>query len=186
MDREPDTPSPHRFAPPASERLAEELLRRTAPRLRAILGRYRIPHPDGEDLLQDALVLLVRQGEKLRDPEAYLVSTLRFRCLMFWRSHGRRRQEVVEAAALESLAEPQPPAQETASLRHDLRRILAGLSPPRRRLIRLRYGLGYTVREVAEQLGATPEAVRQRSIQARSLFARHISRHGYFGGSNGV
>lgn len=164
-------------ADPPTDRLAEDLLVRVSPRLRAILARYRIPHPDGEDLLQDALVLMVRKGSALRDPEAYLVTTLRYRCLMFWRSHGRRRHEVMEEAVLEALAEPQPPGQEAAGLRHDLRRILADLPPRRRRLIRLRYGLGYTVREVAEHLGAEPEAVRQRSIQARSLFAQHICRH---------
>ncbi len=164
---------------PAStlEKQAEDLLRRIAPRLRAILARHRIPHPDGEDLLQDALVLLIRKGDTLRNPEAYLISTLQYRCLMFWRSHARRRQEATESATLEALAKPQPPAQEAAGLRHDLRRVLADLPPGRRRLIHLRYNLGYTVREVAAQLEAEPEAVRQRSIQARSLFAQEINRH---------
>lgn len=162
---------------PVPDRETEELLRCVAPRLRAILARHRIPHPDGEDVLQDALVLLIRKGETLRDPEAYLVSTLQYRCLMYWRKQGRRRHEAMETVALETLAAPEPPGQERANLKHDLRRAFAHLSKARKRLVRLRYVLGYTVREVAAHLGAEPESVRQRSIHARNLFARHISRH---------
>ena len=182
-DREPTkgrdetTRAMHRRATSIPDRKTEELLRRVAPRLRAILARYRIPHPDGEDVLQDALVLLIRKGDDLRDPEAYLVTTLQYRCLMFWRSQARRRHEATEAEALEALAKPQPPAQEAAGLRLDLRRVLADLSPGRRQLIHLRYGLGYTAREVAAQLEVEPEAIRQRSIQARNLFAQEIHRH---------
>ncbi len=155
----------------------EELLVRLKPRLRSILGRYRIPFQDAEDLVQDALLLLVRKIEDLRDPEAYLLTTLQFRCRMYWRSQGLRRQEAVAAERLEDLAQPLPPAQDKVVLRQDLARLLADIPPRPRKLIRLRYGLGYTSREVAERLGAAPEAVRQRSLYARSLFAASISRH---------
>ncbi len=164
-------------APRLTDRELEELLVRLSPRLKSILARYRVPFQDAEDLLQDALTLLWRKAGDLRDPEAYLVTTLQYRCQMYWRSHGRRRLEVVESELLEALAAPQPPAQENAALRHDLSRELAALPPRSRRLVRLRYGLGLTVREAAERLDAPAEAVRQRSIHARTLFARRLSRH---------
>ena len=150
-------------------------MNRVGPRLRTILARYRIPFEDAEDLIQDALLLLVRKGTSLRNPEAYLCITLQFRCLMYWRSRGRQRQEAVALDLLEALTDPQPPNQESAALRHDLRRLLAALPDKARQLIRLRYGLGYTAREVAQHLDAPPDAIRQRSTYARNLFARHMA-----------
>lgn len=150
-------------------------MNRVGPRLRTILARYRIPFEDAEDLIQDALLLLVRKGTSLRNPEAYLRITLQFRCLMYWRSRSRQRQETVAMDLLEALADPQPPNQESAALRHDLRRLLASLPDKARQLIRLRYGLGYTAREVARHLDAPPDAIRQRSTYARNMFARHMA-----------
>ena len=127
-------------------------------------------------MVQDALVLLIRKTDQLRDPEAYLLSTLRFRCRMYWRTRRRQRHLSVESDLLEALAQPQSPEQESAALRHDLDRLLAALPPRPRRLVRLRYGLGYTAREVAARTGLTPDAVRQRSTYARGLFTRQAAR----------
>jgi RNA polymerase sigma factor (sigma-70 family) len=143
--------------------------------LRAILGRHRIPFEDAEDLMQDALVLLLRKHGTLRNPDAYLCITLQFRCRMYWRDRNRRRQETVAAEHLEDLSEPEPPIQERVALGRDLRRLLADLPRNARRLICLRYGLGYTAREVAQYLGASPDAVRQRSTYARGLFTRRVA-----------
>jgi RNA polymerase sigma factor (sigma-70 family) len=153
----------------------EHLLDRVASRLRAILARFRIPVEDAEDLVQDALLLLVRKGATLRSPEAYLCTTLHYRCLMYWRRRRRERQETVTLDVLETLAEPQEPTQESAVLRRDLQKLLAALPGKARRLIRLRYGLGYTAREVAQRLNAPPDAIRQRSTYARGLFTRGLA-----------
>jgi RNA polymerase sigma factor (sigma-70 family) len=158
----------------------DEHLQELKPRLKAILGRYRIPPQDAEDLLQDALLLLIRKVPTLRDPKAYLLTTLKYRCQMYWRNRGRQRQEAVHSDHLEAVAKPQAPSQEAAVLRHDLGRVLADLPPRPRRLIRLRYGLGYTAREVAEHMGVKTDAIRQRSTHARNLFARHLSRHEFY------
>lgn len=161
---------------PADGPLAE-LLVQLEPRIQAILGRYRIPRQDGEDLVQDSLVLLLRKASFLRNPTAYFLTTLQFRCRMYWRSRGRRRQEPMADETLENLAGAQAPTQEAALLRRDLDRLLGGLPPRQQSLIRLRYGLGYTAREVAERWGLEPDSVRQRSTHARGVFARHLSRH---------
>ncbi|MCH9650378.1 MAG: sigma-70 family RNA polymerase sigma factor [Deltaproteobacteria bacterium] len=162
-------------APPSQT--IEEVFVRLEPRLRSILGRYRIPFQDADDLLQDALLLLIRKIEELRCPEAYLLTTLQYRCLMYWRGRQRRKDEGVTTELLEDLAQPQAPSQDRALLRHDLSRLWAALPPKTRKLIWLRYGLGYTSREVAEHLGDAPEAIRQRSIYARNLYAASMNRH---------
>jgi len=155
----------------------EDLLMRLRSRMRSILCYYRIPQQDAEDLLQDAFVLLIRKEKQLRDPEAYLLTTLQYRCRMYWRTRGRQRHEAVAADLLEDLAGSHPPSQESAALRYDLDRLLEDLPPRSQHLIHLRYGLGYTAREVAEQLGAKPDSIRQRSTHARSLLVRRLSQN---------
>lgn len=159
----------------------QEFLTRLHPKLRAILHYYRIPRQDAEDVLQDALVLLLSKGP-LRDRGSYLLSVLHYRCIMYWRSRGRRRDQTMEQASLEDLATPQGPNQEAAAQRHDIGRVLAQLPPRSRKLLQLRYALGYTARELAEQLGARTGTVKQRCTHARSqaaVAARRISRWGY-------
>src|SRR4051812_50221583 len=76
--------------PQQEEAVLELFLHRIRPRLRALFSRYRIPLEDTEDILQQALLALLYQWQTVRDPEAWLLGTLRNRCLLYWRD--RRRQ----------------------------------------------------------------------------------------------
>ena len=68
----------------------DDLLRSLQGRLERILFRYQIPPQDSEDVLQEAVLTLIYKRTKIRDPEAWLVATLRNRCLMYWRSKRSR------------------------------------------------------------------------------------------------
>ena len=105
---------------PQVEVSLEQFLKRVRPRLKTLFARYRIPPQDTEDILQQALLALVYQRQTIRDPEAWLVGTLRNKCLLYWREHRRKLYDAVDAAVLECMAEPMPPAQEGIDLRRDL------------------------------------------------------------------
>lgn len=153
-----------------------ELLDDLKPRLRTILARFRIPAQDAEDVLQDSLLLLVRNRHRLRDPGAYLLSTLQFRCRMYWRHRRQDRHVGTTDRVLEQLAPPVRPTDQAAvELRRDLQRQLATLEPGARRLVLLRYALGYTNRETAEQVGLPSDSVRQRARYARNQLARRLA-----------
>lgn len=182
-ERQPEPELDPRSDPGAPERTTAdaipELLMTLKPRLKTILARFRIPGQDAEDLLQDALLLLVRNRHHLRDPAAYLLSTLQYRCRMYWRQHRRRRQLGVDDRLLEQLAPAlRPSGQEAAEVRSDLLRQLATLEPGARRLVLLRYALGYTIRETADQVGLTRDSVRQRARYARNQLARRLAEAG--------
>src|SRR5689334_24765159 len=97
---------------PHVEDSLEEFLQRVRPRLKALFARYSIPPQDTEDILQQALLALVYQRQVVRDPEAWLLGTLRNKCLLYWRDHRRKLYEAVDTAVLEQMEAPMPPAQE--------------------------------------------------------------------------
>jgi DNA-directed RNA polymerase specialized sigma24 family protein len=64
----------------------EDFLKRVRPRLKAQFLRYGIPLQDTEDILQQALLALIYQRQEIRDPEAWLIGTVRNKCLLYWRA----------------------------------------------------------------------------------------------------
>ncbi|HYG65246.1 MAG TPA: sigma-70 family RNA polymerase sigma factor [Thermoanaerobaculia bacterium] len=139
----------------------DQLLRRLRPRLKQVLGRYRIPAHDAEDLVQEALVSTIQKWDEIQDPEAWLMVTLRNRCVVYWRKRRNALYNSVDTAILELLSEPVAAPQEKAELLWDLNNLLEELPPRCRKLLRLRYGLGFDSAEVAEQMGYHPSSVRK-------------------------
>lgn len=154
----------------------DELLVRLRPRFRQVLARFRIPAQDAEDILQEALVAAVHKWQEIQDPEAWLMVTLRNRCLIYWR---RRRDSVlsnVDQTLLELMSKPQEPPQEKQELLWDLDTLLEGVPDRCRDLLRLRYRLGLSSAEAADRLGLRADSARkatQRCLAAltRQLFA---------------
>ncbi len=161
----------------------EGFLRNVRPRLKSLFQRYSIPPQDTEDILQQALLAFLYQRRSIRDPEAWLLGTVRNKCLLFWRSHRRQLYQTVDAAVLECMAAPLPPEQETSDLRRDLASALEALPERCRSLLWLRYNYGYEPPEVADRLGYSPSSiskVTQRCLAAltRRLVLRGVLRRG--------
>src|ERR1700744_6655193 len=90
---------------PQVESSLEGFLKQVRPRLKAAFARYRIPPQDNEDILQQALMALVHRGEGIRDPEAWLLGTVRNKCLLYWRGRRRVLFQGGDPAVLEGVAE---------------------------------------------------------------------------------
>lgn len=157
----------------------EELLRRIRPRLLRVLARFRIPPQDAEDLLQETFVILVTKWDTIRNREAWLLVTLNNRCIMYWRRQRSRLCDAVDAAILELIAEPESPGQEDASLRVDLDHLLSRISERCRTLLRLRYGLGHTSAETADQTGYCASSVRKITRRCLVELGRHLTAEGF-------
>ena len=67
----------------------EELLARCGEPVRELLAEHAIPPADTEELLLQALLVLVYRWQELGDPEAWLLATLRNHCRRYWRQQGR-------------------------------------------------------------------------------------------------
>jgi RNA polymerase sigma factor (sigma-70 family) len=152
----------------------EESLKRAGPRLKRVLASYRIPSEDAEDLLQQSLLALLHQREQVRDPESWLVGTLKRHCLMYWRKQRRRLYSAVDAALLEWLSAPVAPPQEREDLLSDLRSLLDRLPLRCRTVLGLRFQLGYEPAEVARRLGYREASIGKITTRCMAALAREL------------
>lgn len=160
----------------------EDLLSTLQRRLERILYRYQIPAEDSEDVLQEAVLTLIYKRKKIRDPEAWLVATLRNRCLMYWRSKRSRLYDAVDTTILELVAKPGTTPQEQQELQADLEKAIAELPERCRSLLRLRYGLGYKPAEVAEAMGYQASSIRKITSRCLAALTRQLTASGFYKG----
>ena len=152
----------------------ENFLKRVRPRLKAQFQRYSIPPQDTEDILQQALLALIYQRQAIRDPEAWLIGTVRNKCLLYWRTYRRKLYDSVDATVLECLADPQQPAQETSDVRRDLAAALQELPERCRSLLALRYGEGYEPAEVAQEMGYSQTSISKITRRCLAALTRRL------------
>ena len=152
----------------------EELLKGLEPRFRAVLARFRIPEQDAEDLLQQALLTYVRKRHTVRNPESWLVGTLRNRCLKYWRARRRSLYTAVDSAILESVAGEAASSQERSDMRRDLQGAMGRLRPRCRSILGLRYGLGCEPRETARRLGYKESSIYKLVERCLAALSTHL------------
>jgi|SRR5215210_3681380 len=152
----------------------DTFLRKVRPRVRVLFARYRIPPQDTEDILQQALLALLYHRDSIRDPEAWLIGTLRNKCMLYWRDQRRKLYDAVDAAVLEYVAEPLAPDQEGADLRRDLANAIEQLPERCRSLLALRYGHGYRPSEMALFLGYSHGSISKLTNRCLAALTRRL------------
>jgi RNA polymerase sigma factor (sigma-70 family) len=164
------------LTPEPTENVAtfEDFLKAVEPRLKRLLALYRIPSDDAEDVLQQALLALLYQWERVRDPESWLFGTVRRYCLMYWRTHRRRIYSAVDSALLEWLSTPIAPSQERMDLLCDLESLIERLPPRCRSVLRLRFRLGYEPLEVARMLGYRESSIGKITNRCLAALSREL------------
>lgn len=140
----------------------------TRARLRALLKSYDIRPCDAEEILQEALLALVRKWGEVQSPETYLIATVRRQIFSFLRRRAAERCVYVDRAGLEELAGGHCP-QIGVECRRDVGRLLARLPRRAARIVALRYGEGLSSREIAAVVKVEASGVRQ-------LARRHLGR----------
>jgi RNA polymerase sigma-70 factor (ECF subfamily) len=168
--------NPH---PTGTAETISQVLGRVRPALERVLGSYDIPPEDAEDVLQDTYLTLLYKWEKVQCPEAWLVGTLRKKCIMYWRKRRKRIVDAMDAAILELLSEPERPSQERQDLSRDFDRVLGRLPERCQRLLRLRYGLGLGPSEVAARMGYQPSSIRKITSRCLTTLSRELAAVGF-------
>lgn len=160
---EPLSNAHRRREPVPDDRLLFEALYPALRRFAAVVADL---DTDPDDLVQDALVATLRRHElsELRDPAAYLKRTILSSVSNVRRRHSLRRR------LLPRLAEP---ASSTDHYPSDLS-LLDALNPIDRAVVFLADVEGYPHRDIADQLGLTPAAVRQRVGRSRRALRRNL------------
>lgn len=153
--------------PEEDEDSLENVLPRMRGRLKHVLALFHVPAQDAEDVLQEALVVATRKWHEVRNKEAWLIGTLRYKCFLYWKRQNNGRLVPHELADLERLCEPIPPVQEGAECRIDLGTLTRELSSHHRQVLWLRFGYGLTHEEIAKELGYCASSIRK--MTRRSL-----------------
>jgi RNA polymerase sigma factor (sigma-70 family) len=152
----------------------EDFLKAVEPRLKRLLALHHIPSDDAEDVLQQALLALLYQWERVRDPESWLFGTVRRHCLMYWRTHRRRIYSAVDSTLLELLSAPMAPSQERTDLICDLESLIDRLPLRCRSVLRLRFRLGYEPTEVAQMLGYRESSIGKITTRCLAALSREL------------
>lgn len=122
-------------------------------------------HHEAEDLVQETLAKVYakwhRPFGRIDNPAAYAQTTLTRTFLS-----RRRRRSNDERPYADLPDKPVPDPADNADARIALREVLAGLSPPDRAVLVLRYLEDLSVDEAATRMGVSPGAVRNRSMRA--------------------
>ena len=171
---------------PQVESSLESFLEKVQPRLKVLFAHYRIPPQDTEDILQQALLALIYHARRIRDPEAWLLGTLRNKCLLYWREQRRKLYDAVDAAVLELMAEPLEPGpgeRGPPAGPGQRPRAAAGALPVA--ALALRYRQGYEPPEVAERLGYSPASISKITTRCLAALTRHLVAAGSAGRKTG-
>lgn len=154
-----------------SDREFEEFARARTPALYRSAWAMCGDRHQAEDLVQDALAKVYAKwrtpfGSRIDNPAAYAHTTLTrtFLSARRRRSSGELPTDTVPEPAARPSGEPD--AIELAGLRLDLAEALAGLSPPDRAVLVLRYLDDLSVDDTARHMGTSGGAVRNRSKRA--------------------
>jgi RNA polymerase sigma-70 factor (ECF subfamily) len=127
--------------------------------------------PDTEDLTQQVAMKAIprlREGSSTASIRAYLFATARTVLAGFWATRlGMPEDELRDDLALDTPA-PEPSGE--AAERVD--RILSGLPPNYRRVLELRFLRGYSLREVAAEIGSTVGGVKVMQLRALRAAAK--------------
>jgi RNA polymerase sigma factor (sigma-70 family) len=158
----------------ASSSTFEQFLKAMGPKMKRLLAANRIPTEDAEDVLQQALLALIYRWDAIRDPETWLLGTLRRHCLMYWRDQRRRLYSAVDTTILEWLSRPVAPPQERSDLLSDLRHMVERLPARCRSVLELRFQLGYEPVEVARRLGYRGSSIGKVTDRCLAALAREM------------
>lgn len=143
---------------------------------RAVLGRN---HDDVEDVLQDSLVAVVQALASFRGESSLLHfarSIALRRALDHRRRRGRRPEEVeLDADAIEDASGSPSASVLAARRRHALRVVLAELRPEQAEAFAQRILFGYSVDEIARQMGVSHDTVKSRLRLAKAALRARIT-----------
>lgn len=125
-----------------------------------------------EDLVQETLAkVYVKWGRRIDNPAAYAQTTL---VRTYISQQRRRSNHEVPYDDLPDVVTADPAA--ASDLRLSLQDVLDGLAPMDRAVLVLRYSEDLGVAEVADLLGLSPGAVKNRSMRALARARERASR----------
>ncbi len=152
-------------------------------RVRQLLRRKGRVDEETDDLIQEAFLRLheYRQSRQVREPEAFLIRTVRNLSIDAHRVKGRRGIQVAVEDEIDRLIDPGPGPDEALATQqrlHHLRHGLEALGPRTREVVLLHKIDGLSQFEIAAQLGISVSAVEKHIAKAALFLMDWMAREG--------
>ncbi|MGD2116333.1 MAG: sigma-70 family RNA polymerase sigma factor [Acidobacteriota bacterium] len=129
-------------------------------------------HEEAEDVVQDTLLAVLRRGERVERPEAYIARAVYWNAL---KRRARRRGHLpLKAVARGGLETTGPRSADEPLDSFDLERAVAGLPVAQQTVIRLRFYLGLSFAEIARNLSISINTAASRSRYALASLRRAL------------
>jgi len=158
------------------DRMFSHLVERYTGMVWAVCTSYVTNRTECEDLVQEVFITCYQNLDKLREQRAFgrwLSQIARKRSLNWLRSLKRRREAVSNyeesAKVYNEGAKPMEEIIQQADLYRSLRQLVDTLPPRTREVMLMYYSEGCSIREVAEFLGVTNDAVKKRLRAGRDM-----------------
>lgn len=157
-----------------------ELLQHATGRILAYINALLLNWNDAEDVFQESCVVLWRKFDDYRPGTNFVAWALRIaqnKVMDFQKSRARRRTFFTPELQTSLMAEISQPTTSTEDAGLDaLSNCMAGLGAADRQLVHLCYGDGVQVRDVAAQLGRSPQSVHNSLRRIRMTLLECIER----------
>jgi RNA polymerase sigma-70 factor (ECF subfamily) len=151
---------------------------RLRPRI-ATIARALLRHSaDADDATQASLLEILRAAESFRGDGSFdgWADRIAVRTTLRLARQRRVRGLRVDDTEPDAIAEEPPHDSLREMLPRELSEYLAELPEIRRTALVLRHALGYSIEEIAELTGVSPNTVKDRLLAAREQVRRHVRR----------
>ena len=132
--------------------------------------RYMRNEDEAKDVVQDVLLRFWENrasAATLRNPEAWLITMARNRCLDLLKRAGRNHEQVEQKYSLTDQAVTPDRLSERKELARKIREAIQSLPDQQARIMRLRDLEGYTYQEIADETGLELNVVKVNIHRAR-------------------
>jgi RNA polymerase sigma-70 factor (ECF subfamily) len=157
-----------------------ELLQRNTGTILAYTNALLLNWDDAEDVFQETCVVLWRKFDEFQPGSnftAWALSIARNKAMDFQKSRSRRRAYFtpeLQAVLMADVAQPEQPVADDGL--DALSRCMALLDEGDRNMVRLSYGDGVRVRQLAARLGRSPQSVHNSLRRIRTALMECVRR----------
>ena len=117
--------------------------------------KFQVPEVDAEALAHEVFLSYLKRKNEVRQLHPWLIGAICHACRYYWRQNGRRTDQLDQELAM---LRPDPESVNIFDLLPSqlaVREALDALPPRYARILHMRYYEGYTIREIADDLGVT-------------------------------
>jgi RNA polymerase sigma-70 factor (ECF subfamily) len=166
-----------RVMPPISEEVVEACAR-LRPRIARIARALLRDAADADDATQASLLEILRSAPRYRGDGSFdgWADRIAVRTTIRVARQRRVRGLRIEAAEPDSLPSEPAPESYRDELPRDVKEYLGDLPEARRTALVLRHALGYSIDEIAELTGVSPNTVKDRLLAAREQVRKLVRR----------